>query len=203
MCRQMFASTPRLQKFAYLCTLKFVLSTLPFYIQNVFEFLRHHTFKMSQPSLPFYKAACESAAEAQRLADNAARVAAFLQVGALNSALMREQMMAALDHQRAYLGQRDLHGHNADLLANNVALRARIAELEQQHRPARPAQPVIQAPANASGSGRDGNGGSAYGGDHKKKRRRGQGRSKKYQGKPPGPRRDDGAGGSGASLKSA
>ncbi|KAG9529454.1 hypothetical protein KCU93_g3474, partial [Aureobasidium melanogenum] len=141
---------------------------------------------MSLPSLPDYKTRCESAEEAQRLADNAARVATSLQVGALNNEPMREQMMVALHHQSAYLGQRAL-------LEQITGLRARIAELEQQLRAARPAQP-----ATASGNGRGAHGGPAYGGVQKH-RRRGQGRSKNYQGKPPGPRRDDGAGGAGAS----
>ncbi|KAG9569769.1 hypothetical protein KCU71_g1791, partial [Aureobasidium melanogenum] len=116
---------------------------------------------MSLPSLPSYKAVCESAEDAQRLADNVARVAFTLQVGALNSALMYEQMM---NHQRGCLGQRALLEQKADLLANNVALRARIAELEQQLRAARPAQPAVQAPTNASSNGRSGHGGPAYGG---------------------------------------
>ncbi|KAH0386021.1 hypothetical protein KCU92_g3028, partial [Aureobasidium melanogenum] len=122
---------------------------------------------MSLPSLPSYKAICESAEEAQRLADNAARVAASFQVGALNNERMREQMMVALHHQSAYLGQRTLLEQNAGLLARNAALSARVAELEQQLRAARPAQP-----AAASGNGRGAHG---------------------------GPRRDDGAGGAGAS----
>lgn len=122
---------------------------------------------MSLPSLPPYKGVCELAEEAQRLADSAARVAATLEVGALNSALMYEQMMAAMDHQRGYLGQRDLLRQNADLSAGNAALRARGAELEQQLGVARPAQP-----ATASGDEGGGHG---------------------------GPRRDDGAGGAGAS----
>lgn len=163
----------------------------------------NHTFKMSQPSLPSYKAICESAAEAQHLADNAARVAASLQVGALNSALMREQMMTALDHQRGYLGHRSFLEHHADLLATIATLRGRNAELEQRLRPTGQAQPVMQAPANASSNGCGSNGDSAYGGVLKKRRNRCQGRSKKYQGKPPGPRKDDGAGGAGASGVSA
>ncbi|KAH0037987.1 hypothetical protein KCU78_g1569, partial [Aureobasidium melanogenum] len=102
---------------------------------------------MSLPSLPPYKAVCESAEEAQRLADNAARVAASLQVGALNSALMHEQMMVALHHQSAYLGQRAL-------LEQIAGLRARVAELEQQLRAAKPAQP-----ATAFDNGRGGHSG--------------------------------------------
>ncbi|KAH0175463.1 hypothetical protein KCU67_g197, partial [Aureobasidium melanogenum] len=129
---------------------------------------------MSLPSLPDYRARCESAEEAQRLADNAARVATSLRVGALNNEPMHEQMMVALHHQSAYLGQ-------LALLEQIAGLRARIAELEQQLRAARPAQP-----ATASGNGRGGHGGPAYGGVQKH-RRRGQGR------------RDDGAGGAGAS----
>ncbi|KAH0358138.1 hypothetical protein KCU83_g515, partial [Aureobasidium melanogenum] len=131
---------------------------------------------MSLPSLPSYKAVCESAEDAQRLADNVARVAFTLQVGALNSALMYEQMMAAMNHQRGCLGQRALLEQTADLLANNVALLARIAELEQQLRAARPAQPAVQAPTNASSNGRSGHGEV-----------------------PAGPCRDDAAGGAGAS----
>ncbi|KAH0270508.1 hypothetical protein KCU91_g8014, partial [Aureobasidium melanogenum] len=140
---------------------------------------------MSSSSLPAYKARCDSAEEAQHLADNAARVAACLQVGADHSTLVHEQMMVARHHQDAYLGQ-------LALLEQIAGLRARVAELDQQLRAARQTQP-----ATASGNGRGGHGGPAYGGIQKH-HRRGQGRSKKYQGKPPGPRRDDGAAGAGS-----
>ncbi|KAH0360240.1 hypothetical protein KCU65_g9535, partial [Aureobasidium melanogenum] len=136
---------------------------------------------MSLPTLPPYKAVCESAEEAQRLAAEILRFSASL------------PSAAALVQCQGYIGQRALLEQNAGLTASNVALSARVAELEQQLHVARPAQP-----ATTSGNGRDGHGGPAYGGIQKH-RPRGQGRSKKYQGKPPGPRRDDGAGGAGAS----
>ncbi|KAH0340622.1 hypothetical protein KCU81_g6803, partial [Aureobasidium melanogenum] len=116
---------------------------------------------MSSPSLPPYKARCDSAEEAQRLADNVLRFAASLPRGTRNDwlslTLRNDGLSAALIHHQAYLGQRNLLRQHADLSARNAALHARVAELEQQLGAARPAQP-----ANASGDGR---------GDHGRPRR--------------------------------
>ncbi|KAG9570299.1 hypothetical protein KCU71_g570, partial [Aureobasidium melanogenum] len=120
---------------------------------------------MSSPSLPPYKAVCESAEEAQRLADNAARVFASLQVGAHNNwlsmALTNERMSVAVVHLQGYLGQRAL-------LERTAALRVRVAELEQQLGAARPAQPATASGDEGGGRGgphRDDGAGGADGAD--------------------------------------
>lgn len=161
MYREEGASTPRLQKSTHLLRTQIRTFVSSFsHQQQLRIFPTNHTFKMSSPSLPPYKAICESAEEAQRLADDVGRFAASLgdtRNDWLSVALANQKLTAAVLQLQGYIGQRALLGQNAGLSASNAAIQARVAELEQQLGAARPAQP-----ATTSGDGR---------GDHGRPRR--------------------------------
>ncbi|KAG9525219.1 hypothetical protein KCV07_g1561, partial [Aureobasidium melanogenum] len=59
----------------------------------------------------------------------------------------------AVVHLQGYLGQRALLERTAGLSTSNAALRARVAELEQQLGAARPAQPATASGDEGGGRG--------------------------------------------------